>query len=666
MTSPTPDDMRRAAEQAQFLEVISRDVAEQRFREHLRLAPLGSEIVALGQALNRVLAVDIVAEVDVPGFDRANVDGFAVQSADTAGALEERPRILRLNSEILAPGVEPQLAVSPGTATLIATGAIVPRGADAIIMVEYTETEARSGAASITVRRSVAPGEQITFAGTDVAQGETVLRAGQMLTSREIGVLAAIGQAEVEVYRQPVVAILSTGNEIVAPGHQRPIGGVYDSNAAILAAAVQELGCVPLSLGCVRDHEGELDAAFQRAFDSPADAILLSGGTSKGTGDLSYRAVSRLKHPGIVAHGVALKPGKPICLAVEHGRPIVVLPGFPTSAIFTFHEFVAPVLRAFAGYPEKPREQISATLPLRVNSEKGRTEYLLVGIVRTPDGFAAYPMGKGSGSVTTFSCADGFITIPSQTEMLDAGTQVSVQLLGQRLEPSDLVVIGSHCVGLDFLLGELQRRGVSTKFLSVGSTGGLAAARRGECDIAGMHLMDPETGLYNRPLLTADIRLLDGYGRLQGVVYRQGDLRFQGADWSAVASQLLHDPQCRMVNRNAGSGTRILIDQLLGGQQPPGYAVQSKSHNAVATAVAQGRADWGVAIDTVARQYGLGFIPLQAEHYDFAIPHSRWDRPAVRLFRELLSEPEIRTALQSKGFQLESGPAAAALSKTKL
>ncbi len=651
MTSPRPEDVRRAAEQEQFLDVISRDVAEQRFRQHLRLIPLGAETLPLSRTLNRVLAMDIVADVDVPGFDRSNVDGFAVQAADTAGALEERPRTLRLNHEILSPGLEPQLPVEPGTATPIATGAIVPRGADAVVMIEFTETDSRSESPEIIVRRSVAEGEQITFAGTDVALGETVLRAGQILTSREIGVLAAIGRAEVPVFRRPRVAILSTGNEIVAPGQQRPVGGVYDSNAAILSAAVEELGCVPISLGCVGDDEVALNRAFRLAFESNADAILLSGGTSKGAGDLSYRVVSRLKNPGILAHGVALKPGKPICLAVEDGRPIVILPGFPTSAIFTFHEFVAPVLRAFAGYPERPREQVSAILPLRVNSEKGRTEYLLVGLVRTPTGLAAYPMGKGSGSVTTFSSADGFITIPSQTEMLDVGSQVTVQLLGQRLEPADLVVIGSHCVGLDYLLGELQRRGVSTKFLSVGSTGGLAAAKRGECDIAGMHLLDPDTGIYNRPLLSRDVELLPGYQRLQGLVFRSDDQRFAVGDWKAALPTILGDATCRMVNRNAGSGTRILIDQMLGGRHPPGYPVQSKSHNAVATAVAQGRADWGVAIDTVARQYGLGFLPLQAEHYDFAIPKSRWDRPAVRIFRELLETPAIRAELQQKGFQ---------------
>ncbi len=234
---------------------------------------------------------------------------------------------------------------------------------------------------------------------------------------------------------------------------------------------------------------------------------MLSGGTSKGAGDLSYRVVSELRDPGIVAHGVALKPGKPICLAVTSGKPVVILPGFPTSAIFTFHEFVAPVIRAYAGVPRDRRQTVSALLPMRVNSERGRTEYLLVGLVRGHAGLAAYPMGKGSGSVTAFSGADGFITIDQHTEIVDAGSTVSVQLLGQRLEPADLVIIGSHCVGLDLLVGELLRRGFRAKALYVGSMGGLAAAKRGECDVAGIHLMDAATGVYNRHLMTENLTL---------------------------------------------------------------------------------------------------------------------------------------------------------------
>ena len=265
---------------------------------------------------------------------------------------------------------------------------------------------------------------------------------------------------------------------------------------------------------------------------------------------------------------------------------------------------------------------------MRVNSERGRTEYLLVGLVQGNQGLMAYPMGKGSGSVTTFSGADGFITIDQHTEIVDAGDTVSVQLLAQRLEPSDLVIIGSHCVGLDLLIGKLLREGIRTKALYVGSMGGLAAAKRGECDIAGIHLMDPATGEYNRPLLTESLSLLPGYGRLQGVVFRAGDARFAGKGADEAVAAALRDADCVMVNRNAGSGTRIIIDRLLGEHRPAGYGVQTKSHNAVAAAVAQGRADWGVAIDTVARQYGLGFMPLQEEQYDFVVPTARLDAPA--------------------------------------
>jgi len=636
------------ARQTQFLTVITRDEATARFQRHLRLAPLAVESVPLSRALHRVLADDIAAYVDVPGFDRSNVDGFAVQAADTHDAAEETPRTLALDAEVLAPGVTPRHAVASGRATMIATGGMVPRGADAVAMVEHTEPV--DDGRRLEVSRPLAPGDNVSFAGTDIAKGETVLRAGQLLTSREIGVLAAIGRADVSVYCRPRVAIISTGNELVAPGAPLPIGAIYDSNAATIAAAVEELGCTAVQLGIVADTDDAVASAVQDAL--AYDVVVLSGGTSKGAGDLSYRVVSRLGNPGIVAHGVALKPGKPICLAVTNGKPVVILPGFPTSAMFTFHEFVAPVLRAYAGLPPDRRQIVPATLAVRVNSERGRTEYLLVGLVPVADGYAAYPMGKGSGSVTAFSNADGFITIDQHTEIVDAGATVSVQLLGQRLEPADLVIIGSHCVGLDVIVGELTRRGVRTKVLNVGSMGGLAAARRGECDIAGIHLMDPKTGEYNRHLLTDALTLEPGYGRMQGIVHREGDPRFRRKDAQAALAAVLGDPDCTMVNRNTGSGTRILIDRLLGDHRPAGYAVQTKSHNAVAAAVTQARADWGVAIDTVAHAYDLRFIPLQAEQYDFVIPKPRADRAAVKTFLDVLSDEAVRERLRALGFDV--------------
>jgi putative molybdopterin biosynthesis protein len=288
---------------------------------------------------------------------------------------------------------------------------------------------------------------------------------------------------------------------------------------------------------------------------------------------------------------------------------------------------------------------------VKVNSEIGRTEYLLVGLVEvagTPP-LAAYPMGQGSGSVTTFSRADGFATIGRHEEIVDAATILDVQLLGRDLQLADLVVIGSHCIGLDYLLGELQKRGIRSKFLAVGSLAGLDAAKRGECDIAGIHLLDPATGSYNRPFLTESLSLVRGYGRLQGIVFRRGDTRFEGRSKEEAVVSALADPDCVMVNRNQGSGTRVLIDRLLGGVRPHGYAIQPRNHNAVAAAVAQRRADWGVTLDTIARSVGLGFIPVQAEQYDFVVPRSRADRPAVAAFVTALSEPAVRRALARLG-----------------
>ncbi len=633
--------------QDHFLEVLDRDDAEARWRAAIDVAPLPAETVPLDAALGRVLADDVRAEVDVPGFDRSNMDGFAVRSADTYGASEEEPLRLRLGDESIPTGAIPRLEVEPGSVTPIATGGMLPRGADAVVPVEFTDVEG----GQVVVRRACVPGAAVSFAGTDIGCGETVLFRGARLTSRETGLLAAIGCRDVRVVRRPRVAILSTGDEIVQPGETLRPGLVYDSNGRILADAVAELGGEPSVLGAFRDDESALRAALGRAL-AGADLVLLSGGTSKGEGDLNARAVAELE-PGIVVHGVALKPGKPICLAASGRKPVVILPGFPTSAVFTFHEFVAPVILGLAGRPPQERRTRPARLARKVVSERGRLEYLLVGLVgRDADasggpgpagGLAAYPMGKGSGSVTAFSRADGFVRIPRNTEIVDADTEVEVTLIGRELAPADLVVVGSHCVGLDVLAGALADEGFSVKVLAVGSQGGLAAARRGECDAAPVHLLDPDSGVYNRSFLGPALRLLPGYIRLQGVVTRPDELRETG--------ELLDDPALRMVNRNRGSGTRILIDQLLGERRPPGYAHEPRSHFAVAAALTQKRADWGVAIETVARQARLRFRPLRAEHYDFVVPAARWERPAVRVLRRLLEgDGPLRRRLEALGF----------------
>jgi putative molybdopterin biosynthesis protein len=593
-----------------------------------------------------VLAHDIAAPIDVPPFDRANVDGFALRAADTAGATEAMPRRLTLNTEVLACGHAPKLTVAPGTATTIATGGVVPRGADAVVMIENTEL-IDAAEPAIDLRRVAAPGQFISYAGSDIARGETLLRRGATISSREIGILAACGFSEIDVVRRPKVAVLSTGDELVALGQPLRPGAVYDSNGAIIAAAVAEAGGEPMAFGAYPDDETVLENAVRDALRH-CDMVVLSGGTSKGAGDLSHRIVSRLGAPGVIVHGVALKPGKPLCLAVADKKPVVVLPGFPTSAIFTFHAFVAPVIRAKAGLPPEAAVTVEATVPVRIPSELGRKEFVLVALVAGENGPIAFPLAKGSGSVTTFSQADGFLEVDALRTSVDPGTQAKVTRIGQARAP-DLVIAGSHCVALDAVLSALSGQGFSVRTIAIGSMGGVAAARRGECDLAPIHLMDAASGIYNEQYARDGLALVRGWQRMQGIVFRAGDARFESQNVQDALQAALADPDCIMVNRNAGAGTRILIEQLLGAARPAGYGNQPRSHNAVAAAVAQGRADWGVAIQSVAAMYGLGFLQLAPENYDFLLVESRRERPAVAAFLQALTDPAVRAQIGALG-----------------
>ncbi len=642
--------IRRAARQEQFLEVVSPEEAQKRFAAHLDLSPLSLEIVALDLALGRALAHDIAAPLDVPPFDRSGVDGFALRAEDIAGASEASPLRLWLNAEVIACGHAPRIEVGPQTASTIATGGMLPRGADAVVMIEQTELIEDKDGLFVELRRPTAAGQFVSYAGSDIARGETLLRHGTLIGSREIGMLAACGIASIDVVRKPKVAVLSTGDELVQPGQQLRPAGIYDSNGAIVAAAVTEAGGLPVAYGAFADDERILEAAMRRAL-SECDMAILSGGTSKGAGDLSHRVVSQLGQPGVLVHGVALKPGKPLCLAAVGKKPVVVLPGFPTSAIFTFHAFVAPVIRAFAGLAPDAAKSVTANVPVRIVSEMGRKEFVLVSLVEGADGAIAFPSPKGSGSVTAFSQADGFLEIDALANTLDAGTPARVTLIGESARPPDLVLTGSHDVALDIVVGALAERGFSARTIAVGSQGGVGAAQRGECDLAPVHLVDPKTGIYNEHLLTPGISLVKGWQRMQGFLFRPGDTRFESKTAEQAMKTALADPSCLMVNRNAGAGTRILIDRLLEGRKPKGYANQPKSHNAVAASVAQSRADWGIAIAPVARLYDLRFLPIAPEHYDFLLVEARRQRPAVQAFLAALQDERTRERIRAIGMQ---------------
>ncbi len=639
--------------QSQFLNVVDEDVAHAAFDKACTHLQPRTKQVALDVALGRVLAADVVARVDVPGFDRSNVDGFAARALDTYGAEELDPITLAPSKVTLAAGDTPPEDFEPpaGTVVQIATGAVVPRGTDAVVMVEDTEPTSDG----IAVSRSVPPGANISFAGSDIGHGDTVARRGTVLTSRDTAVLAAVGVTTIDVVARPRVAVLSTGDEIVPPGEVSSLGQVSDSNQQMLLDAVRELGCEPIAGGIAPDDLEVVESMIEALItgSDSADVILLSGGTSKGEGDINADAVTRLadrlpNSPGILVHGVALKPGKPILLSVVSGRPVIVLPGFPTSAIFTFHEFVAPLLRRLAGLPENAVQTMAAFAPVRIASVSGRAEYSLVDVVEGEAGFAAYPLGAGSGSVTAFGRADGFIRIPATTEYVAEGETVTVRLLGDRREVHDLVVIGSHCVGLDYLLGRLGEAGFRLKSIPVGSTAGLAALGRGEGDVGGTHLLDAATGRYNEAFLPPGVTLIPGYDRRQGIAFRLEDSALTELGPKPLVAEIRSDRH-RMVNRNTGSGTRVLIDALLDGARPPGYLHQVKTHNGVAAAIEQGRADWGLTLETVAASAGLGFQFVANERYDLAVRQNRRDRPAVAELRRLLDDPAVRADLTKLG-----------------
>ena len=306
-----------SVDQDQFLTILSREDALARFEARAVSARRTRERRPLAEALGRALAEDVVAPIDVPPFDRSNVDGFAVRSADLAPAGEASPVRMMLNDEVIACGVAPMRPVLSGTATSIATGGPVPRGTDAVVMVEHTQP---AGPRAIEIRRAASPGQFGSHAGSDIARGEALLRAGTVIGSREIGMLAACGIAQVAVARPPRVAILSTGDELVQPGQPLRPAAIYDTNGAIVTAAITENGGEAEFLGAIADDEALLEAAMRKALET-CDMLVLSGGTSKGAGDVSHRIIGRLGQPGIIAHGVALKPGKPLCLAVCDGKP---------------------------------------------------------------------------------------------------------------------------------------------------------------------------------------------------------------------------------------------------------------------------------------------------------------------------------------------------------
>ncbi|MBS7647522.1 MAG: molybdopterin-binding protein [Candidatus Bathyarchaeia archaeon] len=406
-----------------FRRLLTLEEAKQTIQKHFEVKPLGVEEVPLLEAFNRVLAEDVVAEIDIPPFNRSTVDGYAVKAEDTFEADESKPIKLRLCGTVNV-GEKPKIIVNHGTAAEIMTGAPIPEGADAVVMFENTERKNDQ----VYVYTAVAKDENVMKAGADVKKGETVAWKGQILTPLEIGAIAAVGRAKVKVYKAPRVAILSTGAEITEPGKPLAPGKIYDINAYSLSAAVLESGGKPVYLGVFPDDATELEKALKTALAS-ADLVVTSGGVSVGPKDITPTTLNRLGKPGVIVCGIATKPGKPATVAVVDGKLVFALPGHPTSAMLIFHLLARPMIEQMAGRKPTQFATVKASASTRMFPVKGRKTFVTVKLRKDADRLVAEPVPTGlSGAITTLLRADGFIEIPENQQFIEENEEVTVYL----------------------------------------------------------------------------------------------------------------------------------------------------------------------------------------------------------------------------------------------
>jgi len=408
-----------------FRKLMTFDEAKKVISEQLKPKALGEEEISLLEAYNRVLRENVVSALDIPPFNRSTVDGYAVKAEGTFGAEENQPAKLTARG-MVSVGEPPKIRISKGEAAEIVTGAPIPEGAGAVVMVEDTDRED----AELRVYRAVTKDENVMKKGTDIKKGETVLKAGQVLGASEIGVLAALGLTKVKVFKVPVVAVLSTGAEVTEPGKELPAGKIYDINAYSLSTAVRESGGKPVYLGVVPDDKAELRKALEHALAS-ADMVMTSGGVSVGPRDLTPQIVNSLGKPGLLVCGIAVKPGKPTTIALIGRKPVFSLPGHPTSALLLFHLLARPVIQLMSGRPATEAKTVKALAATRMFSAKGRRTFVMVKLKRgKSDRLLAEPVETGaSGAITTLAKADGFVEIPENQQFIDSGEEITVALL---------------------------------------------------------------------------------------------------------------------------------------------------------------------------------------------------------------------------------------------
>lgn len=635
-----------------YLEDVPLEEAWARFLRALEEAgldrPFPGEWVPLEQALGRVTAEPIWARLSVPPYPAAAMDGFALRAQDTVGATETQPRVLPVRGAEAGEG-----------ACYVDTGDPLPPWADAVVPVEQVQFDADvpERATRITLYQPVAPWTNVRPIAEDIAAAELVLPANHRLRPVDLGVIAACGYAGVNVRRLPRVAILPTGNELIPPEQAAARGvqpgEIIEFNSLVLAAQVREWGGLPTRFPIIPDDFERLREAVQEAARTH-DLVLINAGSSAGSEDFTARVIATLGT--LLVHGVAVRPGHPVILGILHGEsrpvPVIGVPGFPVSAALTGEIFVAPLLARWLGLPPPRRPRLSAVLTRKLLSPLGDEEWVRVTVGRVGGRYVAAPLARGAGVLSSLVRADGILRIPRFVEGYDQGQTVTVELYTDpETVEGTILAIGSHDMALDLMAQFLAERypGRRLQSANAGSLGGLLALRRGECHLAGAHLLDPESGEYNLPYVR---RYLGGIPVvIITLAHREQGLMVAPGNPKGIRDlEDLTRPDVRFVNRQRGAGTRILLDYHLQrlGIDPGairGYDREELTHLAVAAAVAGGRADVGLGIRAAAAAMGLDFIPLTMERYDLAIPLAFYEDPWLQPVIELLHDARFRTAV---------------------
>ena len=644
-----------------------RDLASpERFHETIDSLDIvgGTETVDIEDARGRVLAERVDATIDVPGFDRAAMDGYALRAQDTFGAGEADPAVLPVVGTVHA-GEEPDVVLDAGEAVEISTGAVLPEGADAVVMVERTseqggtneregtsERQAETAATShssdrtVAVATSVTPGENIMLAGADVAAGERALGPGTRLTASEIGLLSALGVAQVPVRARPRVAVVSTGDELVRPGEglNSRAGQIHDVNTYAVAAGIEAAGGEAVVYPHVEDEADEMAETLTDAAEE-CDLVLTSGSTSASAVDVVYRVVE--ERGELLLHGVAIKPGKPTIVGRIADAAYIGLPGYPVSALSIFRTFVAPAIRAAAGVPPTERATASGEMAVEERYEAGRRRLLPVGLVADGAGNTlVYPVDKGSGATTSLTEADGVVDVPADTSYLAAGESVTVELFSPDVRPPAMLGVGEDDPALSRVLDRLDR----PRYLARGTRPGLRWLRDGIPDV--VVAAGPLDGSS-----ASDAVDLGGWSREWGLVVPADN----PADVSGLAD--LVDRDLAFVNRGTDSGLRTSLANALAELADErgvdrheltdavrGWDLAARAFESPARSVAAGDADAGLGLRATATKLGLGFVPVGTQQVRVLANPDRTDKPVVeRLSDELDRVDDVLSELD--GFE---------------